>query len=77
MTVKISEQKTSSEGTTKHAPSENAKMPLIVSGVARRKRGPAGRETTHPVAVSFERSTPQAVQNTILNGQSAQIASQK
>lgn len=77
MTVKISEPKMSTEGTTKHASSENAKMPLVVSGVARRKRGPAGRETTHPVAVSFERSTPQAVESTILNGQSAQIASQK
>lgn len=77
MTVKISEQKTGSEGTTKHAPNENSKMPLLVSGVARRKRGPAGRETTHPIAVSFQRSTPQAVQSTILNGQSTQIASQK
>lgn len=77
MTLKISEQKMSTEGTTKHASSENAKMPLVASGVARRKRGPAGRETTHPVAVSFQRSTPQGVQKAILNGQSAQIASQK
>lgn len=77
MTIKISEQKSSSEGTTKDATSENAKIPLRVSGVARRKRGPAGRETTHPIAVSFQRSTPQAVHSTILNGQSTQIASQK
>ncbi|MCJ1344918.1 hypothetical protein MMC31_003123 [Peltigera leucophlebia] len=77
MTVKTSEPKISTEGTTKHVSSENAKMPQVVSGAARRKRGPAGRETTHPIAVSFQRSTPQSIQSSILNGQSTQIAAQK
>lgn len=75
---KIPESTMSVEATTKRASNEAPKIPLVVSGVARRKRGPAGRETSHPIAVSFpQRSTPQAGQSTILNGQRTQVSSQK
>lgn len=66
------------EPPAQHAASEISKMSIGATGVVRRKRGPAGRETTHPIGISYpQRNVPQSSQSAPLNVQRAQISPQK
>lgn len=92
MSSKTSESNMGTDATTKHVASDIPKIPLGPSRLGRQKRGPPGRETTHPIPqqgnpqASRKRGPegretthpiPQVVQSAVLSGQRAQAASEK
>lgn len=92
MSSKTSDPGVATDATTKHVVNDMPKIPLGPSRLGRQKRGPPGRETTHPIP---QQSIPQAsrkrgpegretthpisqgVQNVVLSGQRAQAAAEK
>ena len=92
MSSKTSDPGVATDATTKHVVNDMPKIPLGPSRLGRQKRGPPGRETTHPIP---QQSIPQAsrkrgpegretthpisqgVQNAVLSGQRAQAAAEK
>ena len=58
----------------KHVPGD---LPRNSIGTIKRKRGPAGRETTHPITTAFpNRTTPQTGTSVCFGGQTGLNASQ-
>lgn len=92
MSSKTPETSTGTDASTKHVASDIPKIPLGPSRLGRQKRGPPGRETTHPIP---QQGIPQAsrkrgpegretthpisqiVQSAVLSGQKPQAASEK
>lgn len=92
MASKTSEPSIGTDVTTKHVLGDLPKIPLGPSRSGRQKRGPPGRETTHPIPqqgisqASRKRgpegretthALSQAVQSAVLSGQRPQAASEK
>lgn len=92
MSSKSSEPSMDTNATIKHVTSDLPKIPLGPSRLGRQKRGPPGRETTHPlpqqgISQASRKRGPegrettqpisQAVQSAVLSGQRPQAASEK